>query len=179
MKAGYVLVAVLALATLATVASGPAAAQETPANTSTPTAESVEQIDRNTRLISAEYDEESGEARITLESETLQDVTLTDASGLLQGGETATRTVTLRPGERTTVTIPATKVNGYVVVSIATRTTLYGEPIETSADMFQGSATWETAQAAAVGGGVGVVALTGVIAYRMRSGGRSKRRRIS
>lgn len=177
MKARHVLVAVLALAALATVAAAPAAAQETPANTSTP--EGTEQIDRNTRLISAEYDEERGEARVTIESETLQDITLTDASGLLQGGETAQRTVTLRPGERTTVTIPATKANGYVVVSIATRTTLYGEPIETSADVFQGSATWETVQAGAVGGAFGVLALAGVIAWRMRSGGRSKRRRVS
>jgi hypothetical protein len=177
MKARHVLVVVLALETLATVAAAPAAAQETPANATTP--EGTEQIDRNTRLISAEYDEESGEAVVTIESDTLQDVTLTDASGLLKGGETAQRTVTLRPGERTTVTIPATKSGGYVVVAIATRTTLYGEPIETSADVFQGSATWETVQAGAVGGGVGVLALTGVIAWRMRSGGRSKRRRIS
>jgi len=177
MKARLALAAVLALAVLCTLGAAPASAQETPANATTPSG--AEQIDQNTRLISAEYIEESGEARITLESETLQDVTLTDASGLLQGGETAQRTVTLRPGERTTVTIPTTKANGYVVVSIATRQTLYGEPIETSADMFSGDATWETAQAAAVGGGVGVLALTGVIAWRMRSGGRSKRRRIA
>jgi len=171
------LVAGLAVLALGLVASSPAAAQNQSANGSLP--ETAEQIDRDTTLISAEYDEESGEAVVTLESNTLQDITLSDAGAFVAGGEVRQRTVTVRPDERVTIRMPVTKTDGYTGVSIATRQTLYAVPIETSADMFSGSATWETAQAAAVGGGVGVLALTGVIAWRMRSGGRSKRRRIA
>lgn len=167
---------VATVAFVATAATAPAVAQD--GNATAVPAES-EIIDENTRLISAEFDEESGEAVVTIESDALQDIVISDAGAFVQGGEVRQRTVTAKPGERTTIRMPVTKVDGYTGVSIATRQTLYAVPIKTSADMFSGSATWETAQTAAVGGAVGVLAITGVLAYRLRTGGRKSSRRIS
>ena len=99
----HILTTAFALALLALALAGgttPAAAQENGTATPAPTGEL---IDQNTVLLNATYNSETGESIVTLKSEILQDVVLTDASGLLQGGETAMRTVTLTPGDRTTV----------------------------------------------------------------------------
>jgi len=174
----YILTGIVAIALVSVLipaATSPAVAQS---DNSTEEPSDTEIIDENTRLVSAEYDEEDGEAVVTIESATPQAITVTDAGAFIQGGEVRQRTVTVTPG-RSTIRMAVTKVDGYTGVSIATRQTLYAVPIETSADVFAGSATWETVQAGAVGGAFGVIALAGVIAWRMRSGGRSKRRRIS
>jgi hypothetical protein len=115
------------------VAIVPAAvAGQTATDTLTPGAgANPEQIDENTRLVSATYDKETGQAVVIIESDSLQDVVISDAGAFMEGGIVEQRTVTLKPGERATVRMPVTKVKGYVGVSIATRSgALYAVPME-------------------------------------------------
>lgn len=91
----------------------------------------VERIDGQTVLVETEYDEQTGMASVTIRSETLQEVAVTDAGGFWQGGEVAHRSVMVKPGETTTLKIPVTKVRGFIGVSVGTANTpVYGVPID-------------------------------------------------
>lgn len=132
------------------------------------TAEQGEYIDSNTELINATYNEKTGEATVTLRSETLQTVTLTDAGGFIEGGEIEQREVTLQPGEEISVSIPATETRGQVGVSIATQETLYAEIIEVPDYLFYEDPSWSTVQIAAFGSGLGVLVALGVDVARRK-----------
>ncbi|ACV10985.1 conserved hypothetical protein [Halorhabdus utahensis DSM 12940] len=89
----------------------------------------VERIDSQTVLLDTGYNAQTGMASVTIRSETLQQITITDAGGFWQGGEIARRSVMVKPGETTTLKVPVTEVRGFVGVSIGTPNTLYGAPI--------------------------------------------------
>lgn len=135
---GLALIA-LSLALGLLILSTAAVAQETTpeatdAATETPEADDcTEQIDRFVRLCSASYDAESGEARITLEAEASQPVTLTDATGVMEGGEVNRRRATVV--DRSTVAIDATSFKGQVAVTVDTGRTLYAVPIESGSSL--------------------------------------------
>ena len=168
---------VVAVVVLAVFGATGAVAQEVPDPTNTTTTTTTttpdgERIDNSTRLLNSSYDAETGEVSITLHSDTLQTIVLSDAGAFVEGGVVEQRSVTVRPDETITVTMPATRTErGYVGVSISTRGTLYAEPIEAQTDFFDGQSTWQTVQTAAVGGAFGVLVVTGIIAYRLRKGG--------
>lgn len=161
------LAALLAVAAIAVVPVGTVAAQNATA-TDTPDASRSERIDQNTRLVSAEYNADTGEAVITLESDSLQDVVITDAGDFMAGGVVDQRTVQFRPDERATIRMPVTKHEGYVGISITTRTgTLYAVPMKA-----RGTGTNPFSQVAPtlawLGGAGTVMTMTGYAAVRTR-----------
>jgi hypothetical protein len=88
-----------------------------------------ERIDQNTVVLDRKYIVETGRAVLTIRSDTLQSITLTDGGAFIEGGEIAQNSVTLRPGETANVSVSATKVQGFVGASVATQQTLYAVPI--------------------------------------------------
>ena len=173
----------LALAALAAVvllvglAAAPAAAQSggtataTPANATTDT----ERIDQNTVLVESSFNSDAGTASVTLRSDTLQQITVVDGSYLMTGGEATMRTVMVRPGETTTIDLPAEQVRGHVALSIGTPETLYGEVIEVGQQsIFDGPASWGNVQVAGAAGFTGGLGIVGIIAYRRARGGKEE-----
>lgn len=175
---GYERIAVIVLVVAAVGAvAAPAAAQTNPIDTPTPTPTpetGTERIDQNTVLVDSEWRPETSEIAITIRSETLQPITVTDAGAFMQGGEVAQRTVTVSAGNETTITIPGTKYRGFVGASIATTDTLYAEPIEIQQQWFGGAANWGLVRIAGAGGAVGILISTALIAYWKRKGGRQE-----
>jgi len=101
-----------------------------------PETETGERIDNSTVVLDSSYSSRTGRATLTIRSERLQTVTLSDAGGFLSGGEIAQNSVILKAGSTQDITVDATKVDGYVGVSVATPTTLYAVPIETRSTLF-------------------------------------------
>lgn len=167
-------VALLAVVLLLVGMTAPIAAQQ--ANETTApngsNATETERIDAQTTLLDSGYNATTGLASVEIRSETLQEIAVTDGSYLMQGGEATTRSVMVKPGETTTIEIPAEKVRGYVSLSIGTSQTLYGELIEVGeGSLFTGEATWGTAQTAGAAGFAGGLLSVGLIAYwRVRGG---------
>ena len=137
----YPLFAALVVLSLVLVASAPAAAQSvgTPtASTPTgpqPTANDTEAIDNQTTIISSRLETENNQttAYITLRSDIVQTVTLSDATAFRAGGEVPVRTIVLGAGETATVEIPIRYGEGWVGVSISTENTaLYAEVLQRS-----------------------------------------------
>lgn len=138
-----VFLAALLVASLALVGSAPAVAQA--ANSPQPTAplgngtdtpessyrEQTERIDGQTVIVESRYVPNASVAFITIRSESVQTVSLSDAGRFQQGGKVPVRTVALRSGETTTVELPVTEQDGYVGVAISTENTpLYAEIIQ-------------------------------------------------
>jgi hypothetical protein len=138
----FCLIIMLLTAGLLTVTlAGSAQAQEVPGTgettaTATPeqeqeTQETGERLDNNTVLLDKTYSQETGRLTLTIRSETVQQVTLSDAGALIDGGRIAQRSVVLKDGSVQEISIPATEVDGFVGASVATQTGLYGVPVET------------------------------------------------
>lgn len=136
-------------------------------------------IDDSLGVVNATYDEDSGMARVVLWSGIPQRVVLTDAGGVLEGGQIDRRRTTLSPGE-TAIEIPATRTqSGRVVVSIGSEESLYALPIEAGAPpMFEGDPTWETARIAGASGFAGGLLIVALIAWRRARGGREEVTRV-
>lgn len=127
-------IAALAAVLLLIGTAAPVAAQSveiSAENETTPAGNAPEtvRIDSQTTLLDSGFNSETGMAYVKIRSDTLQQITITDAGAFLQGGEIPRRSVMVKPGETTTIKIPATKVRGFVAVSVATPETLYAVPI--------------------------------------------------
>lgn len=131
------LVAVVAV--VATAPTGAAAAPQLQEQTNTTAAApSGERIDSSLTLVSSSYDADAGTARIELHADDHVAVTLSDASGFVDGGEITRQTYSLEPGTHT-IELPATETSsGLVAVSIATQDVLYGEVIEEQQKLLPG-----------------------------------------
>jgi len=163
------LAVVLLIGTLL-IATMPAAGQSGSENETTPQ-EIEEQIDSNTVLLDAGLETDTGMAWVTIRSDRAQAITVTDAGAFMEGGEVPQRTVAVSAGERTTIKVPATQVNGYAGVSITTDNTLYAVPLEVQTSMFSGDASWGTAQVAGAAGFVGgLFSVVALAWYRVRGG---------
>ena len=93
--------------------------------------EGLEQrLDRHTAVVESGYDSDRGIAWVDIESETPQQVTVTDGGALMAGGEMDQSTVGVSSGETTRITVDATEYQGMVGVSIAVDSGLYGHPID-------------------------------------------------
>lgn len=158
----------------------PAAAQETATPTAAGNATQAtgeEQMDRNTVLLNSSYNAAEGTVSVTIRSNTLQQITVTDAGGMFKDAPLNRRTITVRPNQPTTIEIEATKFRGFVGVTIATSQVLYPETIEVSDPWFQGDSTWADVQAAGAGSTIGVILVVGLLAWRRRDGGQEEVRR--
>ncbi|GGN92792.1 hypothetical protein [Haloarcula pellucida] len=140
-----VFLAALLVASLALVGSAPAVAQAANQSSPQPTAPvtnttdtpdrsdttQTERIDGQTVIVESRYVPNASVALITLRSESVQTVTLSDAGRFQQGGKVPVRSVALRGGETTTVELPVTEQDGYVGVAISTENTpLYAEIVQ-------------------------------------------------
>ena len=169
--------AVVAAVLVGSLLVGAAAAQTTPPipvddNESNTSAGDWERIDASTWVVSTDYNPDSGTGTITLYSTRLQEVTITDSGGLIDGGQVAQRSVTLRPDSQRTIEMRLTAVRGFAGVSVATPSTLYAVPIEpVGGRWFDGEPTWGTVQIAGLGSTLGVVAALSGVAWKRRDGG--------
>lgn len=165
--------AALAAALLLIGSAAPVAAQS---NGTAPngTAATTERIDANTVLVESGYDPDTGMASVTIRSDTLQQIVVTDAGAFMEGGEIARREAMVKPGETTTIKIPATETRGFVGVSISTPQTLYAVPLEVgTGSIFDGEASWGTVRLAGAAGFFGgLIAVVGLAYYRKRGGRR-------
>ncbi|WP_436934092.1 hypothetical protein [Halovenus marina] len=139
----------------------------------------AERIDQNTVIHDYGYNEERGTAWVVIESDRLQSITVTDGGGLLAGGTVDQETVTVKPDERTRLSVSATETDGYVALSIATDQTLYGLPIEIPDPMFTSDPGWDTVRLVAIGSGVGVLVAVVLDVWRRKRGGRNGVYRIA
>lgn len=136
----------------------------------------AEPIDNLTAIESAEVVD--GRMVLVLRSSITQRVTLTDAGAVFVGGEIPQKTVYLREGSNR-VEIPVTEVSNRVAVTIATRNVLYAKTIQTGTDLISGPYDGRDAQNAALGGGLGVAVLTGLLAIKHVHGvGQVPRRKL-
>ena len=137
----------------------------------------TEQIDDRTAICSVDYAD--GHVVIDLYSDRTQIVTLTDAGGIMQGGEINRETRPLRAEGITTVRFRATSHDGFVGVSIDTGRVLYGVPVETRSAMFGGPWTSSDAQAAALGAGVSVSFAVLLLVFRASRGKSQEPERVA
>jgi archaellum component FlaF (FlaF/FlaG flagellin family) len=174
-----VLVVIAVSSMVAPVSAQEAPDPRDPAPTTTPTPETHEQVDNSTTLVSAEYDSSDGTATVVIESEIAQQITISDSGAFVEGGVVEQRSVYVGPGERTKITMPVTKSDGFVGISIATQKTLYAVPLKSEVSFFESESTWQTVQVAALGGAFGVLVMAVILAWRLRSGGKSKVDRLA
>ena len=181
--------AVLLSAVLVAVAimpiSAPGAAQEVSGNVSVDDGESTDpaatQIDESMLLHDSGYNDETGLAYVVVENtgETPIGVTVTDAGSFMEGGEIPQTTKTILPDRKTRVEVPATNVDGFVGVSVATPNTLYAVPLEVDTQIFGSAAQWEYVQIAGVigflAGFVGIL----LVGYTTKRGGRTEVDRVA
>ena len=155
-----------------TVAAAPVAAQSG-GNSTAPnaSAQDTERIDDHTVLVDSGFNSAEGEAWVTIRSDKPQAITVVDGSYMVHGGEATVRTVVADPGEATTITIPAEKVEGRVALSISTDEALYGEIIEVNQSLFKGPATWGTTQVAGAGSALGTLLVMAAGAWWRKRGG--------
>jgi len=159
---------------------GASAAQPQGGNTTAgnATGETI-QIDQHTTVLDSSYDDDTGIATVTVRSETLQRITLTDGGALLEGGEIAQNTVTVEPSDTVDIQVQATQVRDQVAVSIATDQTLYGLPIEVPNSLFDRDSTWSVTRVAGFGAGGGVLLALAIEILRRRFGGRNEVSRVA
>ncbi|AFD04017.1 ORF6 [Halorubrum pleomorphic virus 6] len=153
----FFLIAVVVVASL----SGAVAAQDTNATAATnTTAEQPETCSRSItpslRLCSADYVD--GEAVLIVDSETRDRVTVTEAANLNQPRE-LNRDSFIVDG-KTEIRLAVRSTNGRAAVTIDTGAVLYGVPVRTENTLIGGPFTASDAQAAGLGGGLGVAAVT-------------------
>jgi len=132
------------------------------------------QIGPATVLVAAEYDDARGVAEITVRTSLLQDVTVADAGVFVAGGgQIERRTERVSPGRNVTLTVPVTKADGTVAVSISTPRSAYGHLIEVPTDLLPGEPGRGDAPAAGSGVAIGafVISTGAYLWYRYSSGG--------
>lgn len=168
MRPTFLLITALVVASLAVA---PVAAQENATDTGTGLEaedltgdECTVHIDQHVSLCSAEY--RDGEVVLELRSDRPETITVTDAGGIMNGGEILRKDYVLRSDRRSTVRMPVTKANGFVGVTIDTGRTLYGVPLETSSTLIGGPWDYADTQAAALGGGIGSAAIVLLLTLR-------------
>jgi hypothetical protein len=170
----------MGLIALSLAAVGPATAQsydydsqELPTNgTATPTPAGNQTyeayIDGNTRIVEADYNSQEGTATVVIESDQAQSITVSDGGALASGesGTIATTTRVVEDGERQSITVPVTKADGLVAVTISTRETLYGyiysPPSESVFEKTNSRDGW-------IGGSTAAIAMFTLSAYRVKN----------
>jgi len=154
----FLLVVVVVVASL----SGAVAAQDAP-NATAENTTAVEQVNKcsqeitpTLRLCSAEYVD--GEAVLLLDSDTRDRVTVTEAVALTEAREL--RRDSFIVDGKTEIRMRVQPSNGRAGVTIDDGTTLYGVPLRTGTALVAGPFTASDAQAAGLGGGLGVAVVT-------------------
>lgn len=139
-----------------------------------PDGDRVEDIDSQTVLLDADFDDDDGTATVEIFSRVRQTVYVVDGSYVMKGG-TMTYEARVVPANSTvTVTIPVRPVRGWIMLSVATENTRgYGVPIDKPLDLLPGSPGKGDAPAAGLGVALGVILVASVafVFYRFHGGG--------
>jgi hypothetical protein len=181
MKPFFTLITLLVVAMLV---PGAVAAQENATNATDATDDlpddrlddCTEHIDNVTTLCSAEY--ENGRITLELHSDRPQRVTLTDAGGMMEGGEITQQTSHLSEG-RNTVHISVTQHNGFAGVTVNTGRTLYAVPVEQDSSLIGPPWTAQDVQLSALAGAVVTALLTLYLTWRTLTGRSTEPERIA
>ncbi|WP_049983592.1 hypothetical protein [Halorubrum sp. BV1] len=177
MNSRFILIAVVAVATL----SGGVAAQDaTNATVQTPngTAQAdacTQQITEHIDLCSAEYD--GSAAVLVLDGDRRERITVTEAVALTEPRELNRQSYVV--DGRTTIRFSVQPSNGAAGVTIDDGTTLYGVPLQASSPIVAGPFTASDAQAAGLGGGLGVGLVTLYVVAKVVYGRDEKSERIA
>lgn len=161
------LTVMMLLASIALV--GPAAAQT---NTTVSLEDVPEQedvcmsINAETRI--CDYSIDDTTASVVIESDTRQSVTLTDAGGMMTGGNIRRESRLLTDGKNQ-VEFRVTKYKNFAGLTIDTGDRLFGLPLEERQSLLSGPITASDVQASALGGASAVaLAMTFLIVRRVR-----------
>jgi len=123
-----------------------------------------EAIDANTVLCESELDGDTAE--LVLRSDRDQRITLTDAGGVMAGGEVNRQRFTLREDEANTVRFRVTTSQGFAGVTIDTGPVLYAVPLETSTTLIGPPWSESDVQLGALAAGLSTAIVSGVVVLR-------------
>ncbi|MHB9287406.1 hypothetical protein ACKVMT_10265 [Halobacteriales archaeon Cl-PHB] len=163
---------------LTAIAPAAAANATTPATTS-PTPEAGERIDSGLVLLDATYDEDTETIVATFRATEPTAVTIADAGAFQEGGTIATTTAIVQPGSPQQLRVSATKVRGFVGISVSTDDVLYAVPIEVDGALIGGPWTAQDAQISAIAAALCVSLFTVVMAIRRLTGHADEGERIA
>lgn len=158
------------------VATGSAAAQSDPANSSSVYAD----VDEDIRITSWEYSEETESFEITLDNDgtsrtrvSLMEIIDLDGD---REGPLGMREVSLRPGEETSVEIGAQLDSGSAGIIVMTQQSLDNGQVQpviydegTSLSILSGASTWGYVQIGAISGGIGTLLIGVLVAWDRRA----------
>ena len=111
--------------------------------------EACTSIDADTHLCTAETDGETAE--LTIESDSNQRITITDAGSFMHGGEIHRDTRTITEG-RNKIEFPVTTYQGNSALTIDTGDVLFAVPLDRQSSLIDGPVTTSDVQASALGG---------------------------
>ncbi|MFD1569783.1 hypothetical protein [Halorubrum laminariae] len=165
---------------MATLSGGVAAQDATNTTAETPNATAqtdacTQHISPTLSLCSAEYD--GSAAVLVLDSKTRDRITVTEAVALSEPRELNRQSYVV--DGRTTIRFGVQPASGAAGVTIDDGTTLYGIPLEASSPIIAGPFTASDAQAAGLGGGLGVALVTLYIVAKVVYGRDQKSERIA
>jgi hypothetical protein len=123
-----------------------------------------EAIDAYTVLCESELDGDTAE--LVLRSDRDQRITLTDAGGVMAGGEVNRQRFTLREDEANTVRFRVTTSQGFAGVTIDTGPVLYAVPLETSTTLIGPPWSESDVQLGAIAAGLSTAIVSGVVVLR-------------
>jgi hypothetical protein len=150
----------------------PSSGAATPAARSTPEpGANAQRLTQGLRVVRATYDEDAGTATVVFHVEDPQQVVVTDAGGVWDGGR-INQVRKVLPSGQSRIRLPVTEVEGDVAVTVGTESGLYGVPIEEQSYIFTRPATWQDAQLAGLAGLTGGLAAAAGLAYRRKNGGK-------
>lgn len=143
----------------------------------------TEQISDTLFLCESDYDDDRGDALVTVYAERPQRLTLTDAGGAMDGGDVQQRTETISPGI-STLRMPVTEMGGSlggsstVAVTISHRDGLYSVVVEDESFLLDGPWDSRDAQISGLAGLLAGLSTTVGIAYQKMTSRTKKPRRL-
>ena len=174
----FALVAVALVATISVPVTAAGAAGNVSTTETTPEAPADgAAIDDVTTLLNATYDD--GMARVRLESEIPQTVTISGVTSLETGGSVPFRVISIDRGETVTVEVEADVIRGRTGVLIATQQERYQQVIEVSEPLIGGPWTAQDAQLAALAAALATSLVVAVVAIRRATGRDTEGRRVA
>ena len=133
-------------------------------------------IDQNTALCDATLDDTT--ATLIIESDIRQSVTLTDAGGMMTGGEIRRESRLLRSGENR-VEFKITRYRGRAGLTIDTGPVLFGVPLREPTTLLDRPITASDVQASAIGGASAVAFAIFVMVLRAVRGTDAEPERVA
>jgi hypothetical protein len=150
----------------ATAQEEPTPPTQTPDDTPENRSQIYETVDANTRIVSLEYNDDDQTMSVVIESDDHQRVVLTDAGAFTADHDIDRKVLAMEPGQRATVRLRATTVDGRIGLGVDTPETLTGITKDVGSSFISGPWSANDVRLAAICGLLGGLLITGTVAYR-------------